>query len=732
MTTIKQIDYLLETNDLNESIELLKHKYLNLNEYYTEICAGSDTLISLNPFKQIPNLFSFQIMDQYDKSEMIIDNKPHLFKYAQKAFHSIMDSETILVTGESGSGKTMSVNYLMSYFAHITTASNGIESMLLLTNPILEAFGNASTTQNENSSRFGKYIELKFNVNAKCLSTVKLVTCLLEKTRSTINIHNNSVNDRNFHIFYQMIAGANEQERTEWRLLPLKQSDLINKSDISNWILVKKSMQSLQVPHFNDIFKLISCLYHLNQNNNNDSSILLGFETSNELNRYLDFQELNISSNNTVKRICSSKESRSRLEALIKLVYIQLFKWLVNSLNECYLKLINNKTNHLYTNKCIGLLDMYGFEILNVNSFEQLCINYANEKLHQIFVNSHLKLIQEEFSNESIEWKPMLIDTAIDIIETNIFTILNEETMLRRDLLAPNQNQLLEKILQINEMIKQPKQYSTNSFLIKHYAGYVEYSINDFIQKNKDHIPDDLIRFLMKSKNKFLHSILKLNSSNSKKISKTVIDKFRSNLNHLIDDKLNKSHVYYIRCIRTNENQQANMYDSRLIRNQMQACGIHSLINLNKNFNYNHRFDYSKFNSEFYPLILNKSNNQIENTKSIIQQVVFKSNNYSNDYKFGKTKLFMNENILDKLNLKLKLKRDQSVMKIQSMYRMHLTRIEFKKKIKSISTIQNWYRRRLGSFVIKNNCSKITSKKSTTSTSSTISLSSCSSISKNI
>ena len=429
-------------------------------------------------------------------------------------------------------------------------------------------------------------------------------------------------------------------------------------------------------------------------------SHLLGFADSSNLNSYLTFQELSIATTaNTVKRLCTSAESRLRKDALTKLIYVQLFKWLVSELN-------NRLSDHYHqnnslNNKFIGLLDIYGFENLIDNSLEQLCINYANEKLHQIFVDSHLKSVQQEFLIELIEWVNIDCDN-IEILtqlesfqHKGLFTILNEECMLRRDLVSRRCSEqttanLLNKILNTNhKLICESKPYKENTFTVCHYAGYVDYKVDDLIEKNKDQIPDDLMRFLNKSNNSFLCQILTINNNllkNNKK--KTVIDKFKLNLNNLVT-KLKEAQIYYVRCIRPNHLKRSDQFDSKLVKKQLEACGLNALLELSRRFNYRHRLEYSKFCAKYSPLIT--FNKKFLNKKDLTKEIINKQMINTNDcYRLGKTKIFLNDLLNDKLNIELKRSQSAAAATIQSVWRMYVIRNDYKLKLKSVRSLQKF------------------------------------------
>lgn len=673
---------LAELNELSldSIIQSLNERYLS-NSFYTE--ASKNTLIALNPCKQISELYSnelVQLYHQHFSSNPTAHIPPHIFKYAARTWHLVTQRKTqqnqaILVSGESGSGKTETIKYIMSYFANVSNSPRAkrIEESLLSANVILEAFGNSNTALNSNSSRFGKYIQLYFepesSSNENYLNSARITTYLLEKTRSLNQLATAS---SNFHIFYHILNGCNELEREEWHLTSklISKYELINIDSDFKLSLIKSSFNELNLSsEFNDLIGLISFIAHLNccclfstSGNNNDkanclielnesdlhehfeyAAELLGFG-SDQLKTYLLVQEININKfadkkNSTtttiIKKQCGLNEVERRKTSLIKSVYEEIFKWLVQKINE---KLAHGAAND-ETKLHIGLLDIYGFENLNeMNCLEQLCINYANEKLQQCFLKSYFKLSQQDYISESIEWKTLDFDDnlhLLNVLEANndcLFNIINEQTILLKKKHDSNSNKLNESffiklnhtfdkskhIILGSNMIMQrylnPDLVNNNncSFMIKHYVGCVEYNINNILVKNNDQIPDDLISFLSKSRNKFLTSELfraHMNNSSLKKKRKsslTVLSQFKKDLDALIS-KLDSSQINYIRCIKPNhdlkkKNASDFCFDIDLVSRQLKACGIISIINMTK-FEFNNKFNYYEFMNMYMPLL---------------------------------------------------------------------------------------------------------------------------------
>lgn len=757
--------------DINAILSILGEKF-ELSKYYTE--ASINTLIAINPFQDRPYLYSEEMMNFYNEfSDDIsqLNNRPaHIYKLASKAWQVIKTNrkskfdeatrnQTILVSGDSGSGKTRTINYIIKYYSFITQKdpanpkSAEIKNILLNTNVILESFGNSRTQLNDNSSRFGKYIKLYFSANTQELVSASLSTYLLEKTRS-IETHNLNLNEKlndfknfknyNFHIFYIILHGSSELER--------KNLLYINKKLLANFSLnsaneienqnVKSSFQ-LKLSELkasfdlidlkaNEIFKLISAIAHLNScqfdsqstqlteqsvDHFKYASALFNFNQS-DLANYLFVHELSITSsrNDVIKKTCNLNQIKQRKNCLAKLVYNELFKYLVKKINEKLNSICLEHSKVHEEPSYIGLLDIYGFEsIAESNSLEQLCINYANEKLQKIFIDSYFKLNKFEYENElpdelfHIEYNDNLpLLNLIESTNNSLFSLLNEQSILNNHDYLIKGNELLLKIKNTfasttnttnnnNNLIFQPKLNTKSVFIIKHYAGLVNYSTDDLISKNNDHVPDDLLKFLLKSKHSFLAEqilesyISKATLKNRKKL--TVLSKFKKNLDTLISS-LSKTNIFYVRCIKPNYNLQANYFDYSLVKNQLESCGILSLLNLSKQA-FIHKYLYSHFAIKYKPILLFKKNlniNSLDPSQSeLTRHILAVVTEDKALYKFGLTKVFLKESLLKQLEVELQESVNRCARKIQCKWKSYSARVDYLRKLNSIRVIQQWW-----------------------------------------
>ncbi|XP_053562800.1 unconventional myosin-XIX isoform X2 [Bombina bombina] len=587
------------------------------NIFYTN--AGC-TVVALNPFQPVLKLYSPDVMKQYHTAPHPQEYKPHIFTVAEQAYRNVQSqiepvNQSIIVSGESGAGKTWTSRCLMRYYATIAAAASShltnetveqIESRVLDSNPVMEAFGNACTLRNSNSSRFGKYIQLQLS-RTQQITGASIQTYLLEKTR----VAHQSPSERNFHIFYQISKGANQQEREEWNLpegskftwLPNPEKDL--EEDCFN--ITKDAMLHLGIDQStqNNIFRILSGLLHLGNIHFSDSTDesqpceplteakdfvlstanLLRIPDDHLLDR-LRIRTITAGKQQVFKKPCKKAECDTRRDCLAKTIYAKLFDWLVTVINESIC------TKAFRWSNFIGLLDVYGFESFPENNLEQLCINYANEKLQQHFVTYYLKAQQEEYAAEGLEWSFISYQdnqSCVDLIEgspVSIFSLLNEECRLNR---SSDSNQLqsrLEKALSHNKCIARDKFSEKPNFIVSHYAGKVRYQIEEMAEKNKDPVPPELLQLLQESQDCLLQKLFPAENGKQVSVSPqnraavvTVVSKFKGSLESLMQI-LHSTTPHYIRCIKPNMECRAMVFKQEEVLIQLEACGIVETINI--------------------------------------------------------------------------------------------------------------------------------------------------------
>ena len=664
-------------------------------------------------------------------------------------------NQTVVVSGESGAGKTVSAKYIMRYFATRESPDNpggrhkkGADTMseteeqILATNPIMEAFGNAKTTRNDNSSRFGKYIEIMFDEQTNIIGA-KIRTYLLERSRLVFQ----PLKERNYHIFYQLLAGATEKERQDLHLLPVEQFDYLNQGnaptidgvdDKAEFAATKSSLSTIGVDDVQQagIFNLLGGLLHLGNvkitASRNDSVLapdepsleracsILGIDAANfakwTVKKQLITRGEKIVSNLTQQQALVVRDS------VAKFIYSSLFDWLVEVINRSL------ATEQVLSRVAsfIGVLDIYGFEHFAKNSFEQFCINYANEKLQQQF-NSHVfRLEQEEYVREQIDWK--FIDFSdnqpcIDLIEgkLGILSLLDEESRLPMG----TDEQFVTKLHHNfsgdkNKFYKKPR-FGKSSFTVCHYAVHVTYESEGFIEKNRDTVPDEHMEVLRATSNDFLRQVLAAASAvrekdvastgsavakptPGRKIGVAVNRKptlggiFRSSLIELMTT-IGNTNVHYIRCIKPNEAKEAWKFEGPMVLSQLRACGVLETIRIST-AGYPGRWTYEEFALRYYLLV--PSTQWQTEIRQLVKEILAKAlgsltGTGSDSYQLGLTKIFFRAGMLAHLenlrqtrmteaatliqkNLKAKyyrrkyLEARESIVGLQSLFRAYVTR----------------------------------------------------------
>ncbi|NXU55456.1 MYO19 protein, partial [Turnix velox] len=598
-------------------LKCLQARYA-VNLFYTN--AGC-SLVALNPFQPISCLYSPELMREYHLALRPQDLKPHIFAVAEQTYRNVQSqiepvNQSIIVSGESGAGKTWTSRCLMKFYASVAASVfspegndtvERIEKRVLDSNPVMEAFGNACTLRNNNSSRFGKYIQLQLD-RFHHLSSASIQTFLLEKTRVAYQ----APNERNFHIFYQITKGATAEERLEWNLpegaeyhwLPNSERNL----DEDCFEVTRAAMFHLGIDHStqNNIFKVLSGLLHLGNvefSNPVDESQPCELEDKakdfgkaagdllqipvEELLESLRIRTITAGKQQQIfKKPCSRAECETRRDCLAKVIYARLFEWLVLVINESIYGDPSGWTSF------IGLLDVYGFEAFPENSLEQLCINYANEKLQQHFVAHYLKAQQEEYAAEGLQWSFINYQDnqkCLDLIEGNplsIFSLLNEECRLNRSSNTDLFQTRVEKSLSNNQCLSRNKFSKKPNFIISHYAGKVCYQLAAMVEKNKDPIPPELVQVLQNSKDPLIQKLFPVMEKDQNNIKPqnraavvTVVSKFKGSLEHLMQI-LNSTTPHYIRCIKPNADCKAMTFKREEVLSQLQACGIVEAISI--------------------------------------------------------------------------------------------------------------------------------------------------------
>lgn len=722
-------DDLTKVNPVTPStvLKCLQARY-SAKVFYTH--AGC-TLVALNPFQPIPHLYSLDVMKEYHSAPQPQEFKPHIFIVAEEAYRNVQGqvepmNQSLVVSGESGAGKTWTSRCLMKYYATVATSSQKcqdtvekIERRVLDSNPVMEAFGNACTLRNNNSSRFGKYIQLQLN-SSQLLVGASVQTYLLEKTRVAFQ----APNERNFHIFYQMMTGATEKQRLDW-MLPLGQDfawlphaeKTLEEDRLQETV---EAMISLGIDEGKraQIFKILAGLLQLGNVDfspapeeaqpcdlNGQSKGFLQKTADllqvslDELQSCLTVRTLRAGKQNILKP-CSQSECGVRRDCLAKVIYAQLFDWLVTFINNSM-----SADNSMWCN-FIGLLDVYGFECFLLNNLEQLCINYANEKLQQHFVAHYLKAQQEEYVSEGLQWSFIRYQDnqgCLDLIEgspSSIISLLNEECRLNRASDAKKFRVRLEKELSDNANISWDKFSKEPHFTVAHYAGRVSYQIEGMMEKNKDSVPPELICLLQKSQDSLLHSLFAdgdRESEGSRGHSKvvTVVSKFKNSLESLMKI-LHSTTPHYTRCIKPNPDCRPLTFQKEEVIAQLEACGIVETINISA-AGFPIRIPYDSF-FQRYGLIASNRLAAKKKSPEISDQAVLGSaikdvlsvvlkrrspnstispDDNNNMVHCGRTKVFLTHSLLEMLEEHRNRVRSQKAFSIQCCWRRYQQRQRF-------------------------------------------------------
>eukprot|EP01132_Coremiostelium_polycephalum_P007665 gene7665-9430_t len=617
-------DMVMLSKIANDSIlDNLKKRY-QADVIYTYI---GNVLISVNPFKQIKNLYSERNLLEY-RGKFRYELAPHVYAVADDMYRNMYaegQSQCVIISGESGAGKTEAAKLIMQYIAAVSGKGvdvTRVKDVILESNPLLEAFGNAKTLRNNNSSRFGKYMEVQFDGKGDPEGG-RVTNYLLEKSRVVYQ----TKGERNFHIFYQLIAGADQQLKNELRIESpdkfnyLSASGCYNVDGVDDAQEFKEVVQAMKVIGLSDseqkeVWRLVIAILYLGNigfKNNAKDEAQIDPSSKKALENFAYLMQTDVHSCEKAlcyRTISTGTQGRSARvstyacpqnsegayysrDALAKALYSRMFDWIVSKVNLA----LGYKQNS--SSLMIGILDIYGFEIFDKNGFEQMVINYVNERLQQIFIELTLKTEQEEYFNEGIQWEQIdYFNNKIccDLIEAKkppgILTLLDDVCNF------PKGDD--EKFLQrINEAFAGHAHYqsaaqASSNFTIKHYAGDVEYSSQGFVDKNKDLLFNDLIDLAASSSSKLIPQLFpEIHSEKDKKKPTTAGFKIKESIGALVK-ALSACTPHYIRCIKPNGNKRANDFDTSLVMHQIKYLGLLENVRIRR-AGYAYRQTYDKF-----------------------------------------------------------------------------------------------------------------------------------------
>ncbi|KAI8137073.1 P-loop containing nucleoside triphosphate hydrolase protein [Fennellomyces sp. T-0311] len=739
---LTSLSYLNEPSVLNT----IRTRYMQKSIYtYSGI-----VLIAMNPFARV-QLYEPDIIQQYSgrrRGEL----EPHLFAIAEDAYRQMIreqKNQTVVVSGESGAGKTVSAKYIMRYFAtaddkeavgKAVKASAGgmteVEEQILATNPIMESFGNAKTTRNDNSSRFGKYIEIQFDKKCNIVGA-KIRTYLLERSRLIFQPET----ERNYHIFYQLCAGIPLSERKEFELKDWTKFHYLNQSgtgtvpgvnDAEEFELTKSalSMVGISLQTQWQIFRLLAALLHIGNieiGGRNDATLadsepslviatkLLGIKTS-EFRKWIIRKQIVTRSDKIITNLNPVQATVVR-DSVAKYIYANLFEWLVSMVNEslsCH--------DEGVVNSFIGVLDIYGFEHFKKNSFEQFCINYANEKLQQQFNQHVFKLEQDEYVKEQINWEFIEFSDnqkCIEMIEARmgILSLLDEESRLP----SGTDQGFCDKLIAnfstpaYKGYFKKPR-FSNSAFTVVHYAHDVQYEAEGFIDKNKDTVPDEHLALLQNAQSEFLVEMLqtataaaaeaaaattpapKANGPKRMNAAKkpTLGSIFKLSLISLMDT-IGQTNVHYIRCIKPNEAKVQWVFEPNMVLSQLRACGVLETIRISC-AGYPTRWTFEDFADRYYALVSSEywDPNTSPDIRKLCTVILDSCITDTDKYQIGLTKIFFRAGQLAYMEKRRADRWNECVVLLQKNMRRFITRIRYMRTKDLAQRLQQVARKKMG------------------------------------
>ncbi|CAI5661427.1 unnamed protein product [Oreochromis niloticus] len=661
---VSGVDDMVLLSKINEDAitDNLKKRYMD-DYIFTYI---GPVLISVNPFKQLP-YFTEREVELYQGAAQY-ENPPHIYALADNMYRNMMiDSENqcVIISGESGAGKTVAAKYIMSYVSKVSGGGDKVQhvkDIILQSNPLLEAFGNAKTVRNNNSSRFGKYFEIQFS-RGGAPDGGKISNFLLEKSR----VVSQNQGERNFHIYYQLLGGATAEQRENLGVTTpdyynyLNQTGTYTVEDVNDKKEFSDTMEAMSVVGLSledqdSVLQLVAGILHLGnisfREENNYAVVesqdflafpayLLGISqdglcsklTSRIMDSKWGGKTESISVTLNTEQACFSRD------ALSKALYARLFDFLVDCIN----KAMQKEQEELN----IGVLDIYGFEIFQQNGFEQFCINFVNEKLQQIFIELTLKAEQEEYVQEGIKWTPIEYfnnKVVCDLIESKlnppgIMSILDDVCATMHAKGEGADQTLLQKL---QGQIGSHEHFSSwnKGFIVHHYAGKVSYDVSGFCERNRDVLFNDIIELMQSSEFPFIRALFPENLEAEKRGRPTTASsKIKKQANSLVQT-LMKCTPHYIRCIKPNETKRPRDWEENRVRHQVEYLGLRENIRVRR-AGYAYRRVFNKF-LQRYAILTKESWPQWRGDERQGVLHLLNSVNMDQDqFQLGKTKVFI-------------------------------------------------------------------------------------------
>uniref|UniRef100_A0A8C7VP82 Myosin heavy chain 10 n=1 Tax=Oncorhynchus mykiss TaxID=8022 RepID=A0A8C7VP82_ONCMY len=748
-----KVEDMAELTCLNEASVLHNLK----DRYYSGLIYTYSGLfcVVINPYKNLP-IYSENIIEMY-RGKKRHEMPPHIYAISESAYRCMLQGKpplSLCFVGESGAGKTENTKKVIQYLAHVASSHKGrkdhnipvsvtipyfpgeLERQLLQANPILESFGNAKTVKNDNSSRFGKFIRVNFDVTGYIVGA-NIETYLLEKSRAV----RQAKDERTFHVFYQLLAGAGEHLKTDlllegfnnYRFLSNGNITIPGQQDKDNFQETMDAMHIMSFSHEEIVcmLKVVSAVLQFGnvvfkkERNTDQASMpentvaqklchLLGLNVM-EFTRAILSPRIKVG-RDYVQKAQTKEQADFAVEALAKATYERLFRWLVHRINKALDRTKRQGASF------IGILDIAGFEIFELNSFEQMCINYTNEKLQQLFNHTMFILEQEEYQREGIEWSfidfGLDLQPCIDLIErpTNppgVLALLDEECWFPK----ATDKTFVDKVLQeqgTHPKFQKPRQLKDKAdFCIIHYAGRVDYKADEWLMKNMDPLNDNVATLLNQSTDKFVSELWKdvdrivgldqvagMNETafgaaykTKKGMFRTVGQLYKESLTKLMAT-LRNTNPNFVRCIIPNHEKRAGKLDPHLVLDQLRCNGVLEGIRICRQ-GFPNRIVFQEFRQRYEILTPNAIPKGFMDGKQACERMIRALELDPNLFRIGQSKIFFRAGVLAHLEEERDLKITDIIIYFQSVCRGYLARKAFVKKQQQLNCLK----------VLQRNCS---------------------------
>uniref|UniRef100_A0A8D2M976 Myosin IF n=1 Tax=Zonotrichia albicollis TaxID=44394 RepID=A0A8D2M976_ZONAL len=732
-------------------VENLKKRFMD-DFIFTYI---GPVLISVNPFKQMP-YFTDREIELYQGAAQY-ENPPHIYALTDNMYRNMLidgENQCVIISGESGAGKTVAAKYIMGYISKVSGGGEKVQhvkDIILQSNPLLEAFGNAKTVRNNNSSRFGKYFEIQFSRGGEP-DGGKISNFLLEKSR----VVSQNECERNFHIYYQLIQGASQEQKQNLGIMSpdyyfyLNQTDTYQVEGTDDRSDFHETMNAMQVIGIRGedqqlVLQIVAGILHLGNISfreegnyarveNADSlafpAYLLGVDQE-RLNEKVTSRKMDSKwggRSESITVTLNVEQAAYTRDALAKGLYARVFDFLVEvcgpqrgwsppapgdgqsqcpaaSLTPLSPQSINRAMQKPYEEYSVGVLDIYGFEIFQKNGFEQFCINFVNEKLQQIFIELTLKAEQEEYVQEGIKWTQIQYfnnKVVCDLIENKlnppgIMSVLDDVCATMHATGEGADQTLLQKLQAAVGTHEHFNSWSSG-FVIHHYAGKVSYDVNGFCERNRDVLFTDLIELMQSSEYGFIRMLFPEKLDSDKKGRPTTAgSKIKKQANDLVNT-LMKCTPHYIRCIKPNETKKPRDWEESRVKHQVEYLGLKENIRVRR-AGFAYRRLFHKFLQRYAILTPETWPSWRGDERQGVQHLLRSVNMDPDQYQMGRSKVFVkNPESLFLLEEMRERKFDSFARVIQKAWRRHVAIRKYEQmREEAASILYNFKERRRNS-----------------------------------